>query len=386
MHKSFIRRFHANEIFHRIRIEPQISQRDIIAKTGFDKSTVSSIVNRFDELGLIRRTSKAPGTGPGRPTEGLSISPDKGLLVGVQVERTLLSFVVTALDGQPLVTQQQSFDGSIRKLDTLIAKGIAKIRGACDRPGPILGVGVSFPGLVSNDGALLHAPVVNWYNVPIFELLSAKIHYPLFIGNDGKAAAMAEHMFGSCVDEDDFIYLFSGSGVGGALFLDGEMYGGATGLAGELGHVKIIPQGRPCSCGSYGCLSAYVAEYALTSEIQHLGETAVRDFSDVLKQAAEGNPVVLGVLDRAAEILGAAVASFINIFNPPLVMLGGDLARAETYLRPSMERETRRLAHPSMFAQSRIVFSRISASKAYLGGVALALDGVTGLDASHVLP
>jgi hypothetical protein len=67
-------------------------------------------------------------------------------------------------------------------------------------------------------------------------------------------------------------------------------------------------------------------------------------------------------------------------------MLGGDLARAETYLRPSMERETRRLAHPSMFAQSRIVFSRISASKAYLGGVALALDGVTGLEASHVLP
>jgi predicted NBD/HSP70 family sugar kinase len=386
MHRSYIRRFHANEIFHRIRIEPQISQRDIVARTGFDKSTVSSIVSRFDELGLIRRTSKAPGTGPGRPTEGLSISPDKGLLVGVQVERTLLSFVIAALDGQPLVTQQKAFDGSIKKLDTLIAKGIVKIRAACDRPGEILGVGVSLPGLVTNDGALLHAPVVNWYNVPIFELLSDKVHYPLFIGNDGKAAAMAEHMFGGCVDEDDFVYLFSGSGVGGALFLNGEMYGGATGLAGELGHVKVVPQGRPCSCGSYGCLSAYVAENSLTSEIQHLGGMGVSEFSDILKQAAEGNAVVLDVLDRAAENLGAAVASFINIFNPPLVMLGGDLARAEAYLRPSIEREARRLAHPSLFAQSRIAFSRISASKTYLGGVALALDGATGLDASHVLP
>src|SRR3954464_9399564 len=102
MQKFYSRRFHAKEIFNRIRVEPQISQRDIIAKTGFDKSTVSSIVNRFDDLGLIRRT-RSVGTGPGRPTEGLWISPDRGLLVGVQVERRLLSFVISALDGQPIV-------------------------------------------------------------------------------------------------------------------------------------------------------------------------------------------------------------------------------------------------------------------------------------------
>lgn len=386
MHKSYIRRFHANEIFHRIRIEPQISQRDIIARTGFDKSTVSSIVNRFDELGLIRRSSNGPGSKRGRPAEGLSISPDKGLLVGVQVERTALSFVISALDGQPLVTQQQRFDGGVGKLDTLIARGIAKVRAACDRPGEILGVGVSLPGLVTDEGLLVHAPIVGWHDVPVFDLLSSKVHYPLFIGNDVKAAAMAEHMFGDCVDEDDFIYLFSGSGVGGALFLGGEMYGGATGLAGELGHVKVVPQGRPCSCGSYGCLSAYVAGYAMTSEVQHLGIEGVSEFGDVLKQAAGGNLVVLDVLNRAALMLGAGIANFINIFNPPLVMLGGDLARAEAYLRPATEQEARRLAHPSMFAQTRITFSKISASKSYLGGVALALDGVTGLDASHVLP
>jgi predicted NBD/HSP70 family sugar kinase len=260
------------------------------------------------------------------------------------------------------------------------------VRAACDRPGEILGVGVSFPGLVGDDGTLIHAPVVDWYNVPVFELLAAKISCPLFIGNDGKAAAMAEHMFGGCVDEDDFIYLFSGSGVGGALFLDGNLYGGARGLAGELGHVKVVPQGRPCSCGSYGCLSAYLSETALISEIQRLGEVGVADFGDILKHAAEGNPTVRGVLERAAEVLGSAIASFVNIFNPPLVMLGGDLASAETYIRPTLLREAHRLSHPSMFAQSRIAFSEIATSKAYLGGIALALDGITGLDGSHVLP
>ncbi|KFC68191.1 Transcriptional regulator, ROK family [Devosia sp. LC5] len=386
MHKSYIRRFHANEIFHRIRIEPQISQKDIVTKTGFDKSTVSSIVNRFDELGLIKRSTNAAGTKPGRPAEGLSISPNKGVLVGIQVERATLSFAISGLDGQPVLTQQQSFDGQIDKLARLVAKGIEQIKAAVDNLGDILAVGVSLPGLVADDGTLVHAPALNWHEIPILQVLGDKVPYPLFVGNDVKAAAMAEHMFGDCVDEKDFIYLFSGSGVGGALFLKGELYGGAKGLAGELGHVKVVPQGRMCSCGSYGCLSAYLSRQALALEIQQLGFKDVVEFSDILKLAAEGDMQVLGVLDRAATILGAAVANYINIFNPPLVMLGGDLARGETYFRTSLESEARRLSHQSMFDQTRIAFSKMSASKGYLGGVALALDGVTGLDGAHVLP
>jgi predicted NBD/HSP70 family sugar kinase len=386
LHNSYIRRFHANEIFHRIRIEPQISQRDIVAKTGFDKSTVSSIVNRFDELGLIERSQNAGENRPGRPTEGLSISPDTGLLVGVQIEAETVAFVVAGLDGVPLATRQYSFDGRIEGIDKLVGKGIAQARADCGRVGPILGVGVSLPGLVNDEGVLMHAPVLDWHDVPIFDLLRARISEPLYIGNDGKAAAMAEHMFGSCVDEDDFIYLFSGSGVGGALFLGGKMYLGAKGLAGELGHIKVVPQGRFCSCGASGCLSAYLSEPALAVEIGRMSGKPVASFDDILARSAAGEPIVLGVLDQAGEILGSAVSSLINIFNPPLVVLGGDMSRAEAFLRSAFERALRRLAHPSMFAQTRINFSEISALRPYLGGVALALDGVTGLDGSHVLP
>jgi predicted NBD/HSP70 family sugar kinase len=386
MNRSYIRRLNANAIFHRIRLEPEISQRDIIAKTGLDKSAVSSIVNRFDELGLIIRSQNSSENRPGRPTEGLSISPFKGLLVGVQIESHSIAFVISGLDGLPLVTHRRGFDGAVDGIDRLVAEGIAGARADCDRVGDVLGVGVSLPGLVNNDGVLLHAPVLNWREVPIYDLLRRSIEPPLFIGNDGKAAAMAEHMFGSCVDVDDFIYLFSGSGVGGALFLDGEMYRGARGLAGELGHIKVVPQGRLCSCGSYGCLSAYLSGPALCSEIRNLSGTEPHTFDDVLSRAAAGDAVVLGVLERASEALGLAVADLINIFNPPLVALGGDMSRAEIYLRPALEAALQRLAHPSMRAQSNIIFSAISAEKPYLGGVALALDGVTGLDGPHVLP
>lgn len=386
MDKSYIRRLHANQIFHRIRIEPEISQRDIVAKTGLDKSTVSSIVNRFDQLGLIVRSQNTGENRPGRPTESLSISPHTGFLVGVQIESHAIAFVVAGLDGQPFVTRQRDFDGAIVGIADLVAEGIAGARAACDRGGEILGVGVSLPGLVDHDGVLLHAPVLGWRDVPIYDLLRPTIASPLFIGNDVKAAAMAEHMFGSCVDVSDFVYLFSGSGVGGALFLDGEMYLGARGLAGELGHIKVVPQGRLCSCGSYGCLSAYLSEPALSAEIGQLSGVAPGSFDEILDRAVAGDAAVLGVLERAGDALGFALSSVINIFNPPLVALGGDMSRAETYLRPALDAALRRLAHPSMLAESKVIFSAISAMKPYLGGVALALDGVTGLDAPHVLP
>ncbi|MDQ0471779.1 ROK family transcriptional regulator [Labrys wisconsinensis] len=386
MKVSDIRRYHANAIFHCIRIEPQTSQRDIVRKTGFDKSTVSSIVNRFDELGLIIRSAQAAGNRPGRPAEGLAISPHSGLLVGVQVEAEEIAFVAAGLDGAPLVHRRRPFDGAVERLEAEVAEGIEAVIGDGLRSTPLLGVGVSLPGLVRHDGSLVHAPVLGWHDIPVLERLQRTVKAPIYVGNDGKAAAMAERMFGSCVDVDDFVYLFSGSGVGGALFLGGAMYLGAEGLAGELGHLKVVPQGRLCSCGASGCLSAYLSEKALAAHASAVGGRAVHAFDEILARAGDGDPAVLDAFSLAGEVLGTALSNLVNTFNPPVVVLGGDMARAETYLRPSLEPSLKRQAHPSMHARSRVTFSEISAVKPYLGGIALALDGVTGLQSSSVLP
>jgi predicted NBD/HSP70 family sugar kinase len=274
----------------------------------------------------------------------------------------------------------------VKALDRAVADGIAAVTAASGRMSPLLGVGISLPGLVSTDGMLVHAPILGWRDVPVLELLSRIVSAPLYIGNDVKAAAMAEHMFGNCIDLDDFIYLFSGSGVGGALFLDGEIYLGAHGLAGELGHMKVVPQGRLCSCGAAGCLSAYLSEPALAAEVEARGGKTVRSFDTLLDRAEAGDPAVVSVFEQAGEILGAAVSNLVNIFNPPVVALGGDMARASRYLGQSLERSLGRLAHPNMAAQTRVIFSEIATDRPYLGGVALALDGVTGLDASSVIP
>lgn len=384
--RSYLRRYHANAIFHRIRIEPGISQRDIIERTGFDKSTVSSIVNEFAELGLIERKARTSEARRGRPSEGLAISPQSGLLVGVQVEATEVEFVACRLDGTPLASRVEPFGGALEGLEDFIQSGVGAVIADSGSAAPTLSIGVSLPGLVNDDGTLVHVPVLGWRDVDILGLLSPVSPVPVFVGNDGKAAAMAEHMFGACVDLDNFIYLFSGSGVGGALFLDGAVHKGATGLAGELGHIKIVPQGRFCSCGASGCLSAYVSEPALIEEIARLSGSRPASFQDILDRAAQGDAAVLNVLEHAGDVLGSAVSSLINIFNPPVVLLGGDLALAEAYIAAPLERALQRLAHPAMYSRSTVKFAGDAAGGPRLGGVALALDGVTGLDGSPVLP
>lgn len=385
MNRSYLRRFHANAIFHRIRLEPSISQREIIERTGFDKSTVSSIVSRFAEMGLIERQSKPEANRRGRPSEGLQISRNSGLLVGVQVEAGAVGFVACGLDGSVMASRIEPFNGALDGIAAYVKAGIDAAVTASGSSAPVMGVGVSLPGLVKRDGTLVHVPVLGWRDVDMLALLDGVTQASIFVGNDGKAAAMAERMFGACTDIEDFLYLFSGSGVGGALFLDGEVYGGADGLAGELGHIKIVPQGRFCSCGASGCLSAYLSEPALAQEIERLGGRVPNGFASILEGAKAGDEIILNVLDHAGEVLGSAVSSLINVFNPPVVLLGGDIALAQPYVSVAMERALLRLAHPAMYSRSTVRFSELSEGMPLLGGVAIALDGITGLDGSHVL-
>lgn len=386
MDRSFLRRFHANTIFHRIRVQPDVSQREIIDITNFDKSTVSSIVNEFIERGLVERRAKASASGRGRPSESLVISPASGLLVGVEVEANELIFVLCGLDGAVLAELVLPFDGRLEGVETAIADGVDAVVALSNSDAKVLGIGVSLPGLVDSHGTLIHVPALGWRDVDVLGRLKTKCKSPVYVGNDGKAAAMAEHMFGACIDMENFIYMFSGSGVGGALFLDGTIYKGAGGLAGELGHIKIVPQGRFCTCGASGCLSAYLTEPALIEEISRLGSLKPKSFEEIIELAQQGDPIVLNVLEHAGDVLGSAISSLINIFNPPLVLLGGDLAMAQRFLSGSVDKALRRLAHPAMYSEQIVKFAEPGVGGPRLGGIALALDGVTDVAGSHILP
>lgn len=373
-------------MFHRIRLEPGVSQRGIIDRTGFDKSTVSSIVNQFIEQGLVERRGKSSESGRGRPSDGLHISPTAGILIGVEVEASEIVFVACGLDGAVLAQSSTAYDGIVDGVEVYISDGVDSVVAAAGSSARVLGVGVSLPGLVDRDGALVHVPALGWRDIDMLGRLRSRLPWPVYVGNDGKAAALAEHMFGSCIDIENFIYLlFSDSGVGGGLFLDGSLHKGAGGLAGELGHIKIVPQGRFCTCGAAGCLSAYLSAPALIEEISRLGAEPPRSFEHIVELAEQGNPVVLNVLEHAGDVLGSAVSSLINIFNPPIVVLGGHIGPAAPFLQAALDRSLQRLAHPAMYSRSTVRFADSMVGSPRLGGVALALDGITDVVGSTVI-
>lgn len=386
MHPSYVRQLHASQIFHALRVRPGISQRELCDITGCDKSTVSVIIKRFEELELVERFQGKSEGQRGRPLERLRLSEHQGLLLGIHLEFGVLRIVASTIGGKPIDGIDAPLPGRPEELAGLVKQRIAML---CDKIGrsadEIRGVGVCLPGLVRTGGSLADSPQLHWVDVPVLDLLRDSVAAPIYVDNDTNAAALAEHMFGACTQFDDFILLQGGSGLGGGMFLNGRVYRGKNGYAGELGHIKVVKDGRLCSCGSMGCLSAYLSTDQL---VERLGkhDPRIASLQDLRFRAEAGDEGVLAVLDEAGEFLGVAVSDIINSFNPPAVVLAGTLAVLEPYMRDGLRRSLRRNTMSVTLDQVEILVSSLSTDPILRAGVALALEGFTSLDKPEATP
>ncbi|MFC0407729.1 ROK family protein [Roseomonas elaeocarpi] len=385
MHPSIVRQIHASRIFHVIRLNPLLSQRELVRQSGFDKSTVSTIVQQFEARGLVERERGSGDGRPGRPGERIRLSERSGLLVGVNLRPGSIHLGAARLDGTLLAERQAGLcqpeqlgatvQAAIEAMLTEVGRGMEEV----------LAVGVALPGLLSRAGHLPQSPNLGWRDVPLREILTRAVTRPVFLDNNTNAAALAEYLFGSAVEFPDFVYLESGSGVGAGIFLDGEVFRGASGFGGEIGHHKIVPGGRLCRCGASGCLSAYVSVDSIRERLARRGHGEV-DLAGLELRARQNDPAVLDVLTEAGQFLGAGLANIINIFNPPLVVLGGGLSRLHPWMRPAMEAAIARDALAAAREDCRIDLAALSASTGSWGGVALALEGCTRFDAAEAVP
>jgi predicted NBD/HSP70 family sugar kinase len=307
------------------------------------------------------------------------------LLIGVHPRPSEIRFVAAGLDGTPLGTLSCPMPPAAG-LPQAVSLGIQEVTEAIGRrSADIRAVGVSISGLVDIEGHLAQSPNLGWRDIPLRALLRQTIKHPLYIGNNSNSAAIAEQMFGHGTETDNFLYVESGSGVGGGLILDGSLYRGVAGYSGEIGHMKVVPDGRRCRCGSRGCLSAYVADHAILRHLQE-GGVDIHAPSDILARAAMGDAVVLAALDAVGGHLGTALANVVNLLNPPLIVLGGGLARFAPHIMPGVRRTLDALSMPAPLSACSIKVSTMSLEPIPRGGIALALEGCTSLAASGDTP
>lgn len=383
-----VRRANLGVVLHHVAERGPLSRASIAAETGLNKTTVSSLVTELISTNLLHETGddERPGT-VGRPAQTVRLNPGGAVSLGIEIHFDYLSVCATDLCGEVRYTREvaasnRSSDPE-RVLDqvaTLAAGALA----AADAEGlPAVGLTVAAPGLVDVDaGMSVASPDLEWHRVPIVAMLAERLGrpgLPLRADNESNLGALAELWAGAGRGLRDFVYVSSPHGVGAGIVLHGELYRGAHGFAGELGHVTVDPEGPQCTCGSRGCLAMLVGEDALMAIAAADGLPS--STAPIAARALAGR-IRDGGADSAAAIkqmggwLGIALADMVNLLDPAAVVLGGCLGMLAEWLEPPLRDALSVRALAAHSTSCRIMPSRFGDAAAVRGAAALALREV----------
>jgi predicted NBD/HSP70 family sugar kinase len=387
-----LRRLNRLRVIHTLREHGVISRAEIARRTGLSRSTVSSLVADLQADGLVverAETGAAHGTQGGRPPILLAFDASAGAAVGiafghvgVRVAVSDLSSTILAEGVAELDVDHESEEG-LDAAAELVAAALAEAGVERDR---VIGAGVGLPAPIHRASGVVGSSAIlpGWVGVTAAEELRNRLGLPVLVDNDANLGALAEAAYGAGREAVDLVYLMVSSGIGAGLVLNGRLYRGSLGLAGEIGHVLAAPEGAVCRCGNRGCLETVSAPQALLELLRRShGPLTV---AEMLELARAGDPGCRRVLADAGRALGDAAAVLMNLLNPELVVVGGDLAAAGDLLLDGMRESLRRAALPAAFAGARVVAGTLGERAEALGALALVVSEADGAFPTRLAP
>jgi glucokinase-like ROK family protein len=390
-----VREINLSTVLRLIHAQAPISRAQLAVVTGLNKSTVSSLVEELLERDLIHETG-VNSIGAGRPATLLEINPQAGCVIGVELGVDFVSVALTDFLGNFLWRRKEDADPAEGQ-ETMLIQTLSIVKEAITAGikinSRIIGLGLATPGTVDlNEGILIFAPNLHWRNVPFRKIFSEQTKLKTFIENDANAATMAEHLFGTARQCRDFIFIFAGVGIGGGLFLNGQLYRGRNGYAGEIGHSPITaePAQTVCHCGNRGCWETYANQYSIIQRVQArlevkrssilpglMAEQKVPLSIPLIKQAADsGDREAIESFAEAGRAMGQGIACLINIFNPERIILGGPMSVAGEYLLPAIKETVARHSLPEIAQQAEVLLSPFGTDSSLVGAIAIVVDDV----------
>lgn len=339
-----------------VRRRTSVSRVELAEATGLTNQTVSNVVRRLLGEGLIQETGQAPSRG-GKPRTLLSLRPEAAYAVGVHLDPDTTVAVLLDLSGRVLRRRRlrTSSEADPNRLVREVGRGVkVLIRQSGVELGRVLGLGVAVPGPIdSRRGMVLDPPnFPSWHHVPLADLLAETTGLPVVMDNDATAAAIGERWAGGADRAGDFLFVYLGAGIGGGIMLADSVLRGNSGNAGEFGHVVVESGGTACHCGAHGCLEAYAAPHAVLAafaarhgrpEAERLGLTldpkhTRADWSRLCAAAAKGDPDAAEAVEGAAERIGRAAVTAVNLLDVRRIVLGGEALRdIEETVRRAMD-------------------------------------------------
>jgi len=366
----------------------ETSRASLARETGLSRSAISTLVEPLLELGLLEEGGTGVSTG-GRKPRILRFRFESRFILGVDLGASHVSVAATDLKGQVKGWRTSPCPVRDEPLEALqciqaLSESLIEELGVSDAL--LLGVGLAVPSPVSQGQATKLSPLFmpRWSGVDLSRDLKRFEGHPLLIENDANAGALAEAWWGLGESSSHLAFLKLGTGLGAGFIVHGEIFKGHSGLAGELGHMVMNPEGALCVCGLRGCLATYVGSEALLKRArglwsqslgeQHVEEVYLSDIAELIDQLREGHPVAREVIQEAGEHLGLAVAGLMSIMNPERVVLGGALAEAGDALLHPLREQLQSRSLWTALSNSRILTSQLGERGVALGAATLVLQ------------
>jgi predicted NBD/HSP70 family sugar kinase len=391
-------------VLDQIQLADGTSRVEIAEHTGLTPQTVSGIVRRLIDEGIVREDG-ARSSGGGKPRTVLRINPGAGRAVGLHFDPVELTCVVVDLLGRPLVTARRPTPADMdpvkvtAALAGLVDEVLAEAGVGRDR---VLGVGLAAPGPIDQSlGEVISPPQLSgWTRVPLKRLVADAVGLPVTLDNDATAAAVGERWAGAGRGVANFAYFFLGTGVGGGLVLGHQVHRGASMNAAEFGHTSVTERGPDCYCGNRGCLESLINPAALVAEAHRRlaagAESALAaafrtdpstvDHGALGRAAAAGDPLAAGVIGRAAEHLATVAVNVVNIVDVELIILGGrGIRHVEAQFRSAVVRALGERAMARRIRAVDVALSPLGDDAAVAGAAALVLHATFSPQVSALL-
>jgi glucokinase-like ROK family protein len=374
--------------------ERTISRAETSKLTGLNKSTVSALVDELLSEGLVLEIGIGESQG-GRKPINLAINSEFGSVIGIDLGVNYVLSILTNFAGDIIWEKRIATNNAMNSQAQNVAHLFTLIRETMQHAPPtrcgIIGIGVGAPGMVNYDqGYILSAPNLLWENIKLKDIIEDEFNIPTLVDNEANAGAIGEKWFGFGKKISELVYVSAGTGIGAGIVINNELYRGARGLAGEIGHMTVDVHGIKCTCGNIGCWEEYASEKAL---LRYLKENAAKHPDSLLlaegslnpdsltifkiaEAAKKGDSLAIAGLKNIGYYLGVGIANLINVFDPKCVVVGNVLPLAGDIFMDELRKEVERRSFSFKYSNVKIVPSELSMKACALGAVALVISRI----------
>jgi len=338
--QRLLRRHNRGLVLNLLRERGPLSRTELSQRTGLAPSVLTRLIRDLVAEGVVVESGKAESNGGRRPTL-LELNPDYAHVIGLKVERARLLGARVDLGGR--IRARAAVDLPEHPRPQRFLELAGQLAAELLR-GKTLGVGIGVSGFVDAvRGVDLYSPILDWREVPISEPLARVTGLPVYLENDVNALTLAERWYGAGRAFRNFVCVTVGEGIGAGVVIGGELYRGAFGGAGEVGHMTIDPDGPRCRCGERGCLEVFASDRFL---LRRAGELGYPDIGALAAAARDGDPAAQAAFQDMGRALGIGVKNLVNLLNPEAVVLGGERMEHQDLFLPAFEEEVRRHSFP----------------------------------------